>query len=209
MKSAIIGTLLGVVVAAIAVTSSCSINHRSDSYACTQNADCDGGRVCSDGFCVTAASAVDAPRGDGPRGDATGCPGQCTSCNTTQRTCTINCQLTNCQNLVTCPSGYRCDIACNVDNACRNGVNCGSAAACNIDCTAKESCQGVVCGPGPCDVGCSGPSSCRNVSCGPSCACDVLCTGNQSCQQNISCSSLACRSGSGCTSVPALCHSCN
>jgi hypothetical protein len=36
----------------------------------------------------------------------------------------------------------------------------------------------------------------------------VLCTGPQSCGDTVSCSSLACKSGSGCTSVPAFCHAC-
>lgn len=209
MKYSIVLVAAVVVGTMIAVTGSCSINHRSDGFACTTNSDCTDGRVCNDGFCIVAGS-IDASRGDAQRGDAGGnCPGMCTSCNTSLKTCTIDCQQTNCTNIVTCPTGYKCDIQCNADNSCRNGINCGGAASCSIDCISKESCQGVVCGPGPCDVACMGPATCKNVACSNSCACDVLCTGNQSCQQGISCSSLACTSGSGCTSVPALCHSCN
>ncbi len=204
-----------VLVTLVALAAACSIHHRSDQYACTTNADCSDGRRCgADGFCVTgevvdAPHPVDAPK---PGGDAgNNCPPGCTTCNTTQKTCTINCQLTNCTNTVKCPPGYRCDIQCNVDNACRNGIDCQQAASCNIDCTGKSTCQGVECGPGPCDVGCSGPSSCRDVACNNSCACDVVCTGSQSCSQGIVCSSFACRgtNGIGCTSVPAFCHSCN
>ena len=172
--------LLAVVVAFAA---GCSIDHRSDTYACTTSADCSDGRRCDNGYCIVTGS-LDAPRADAkkPTGDASNCP-----------------------------PGYKCEIECNVDNACRNGVDCTAAASCSVDCTGKGSCEGVECGPGPCDVGCSGPSSCRGVACNNSCACDVLCTGSQSCQEGIQCSSFACRStnGRGCTSVPALCHSCN
>ena len=30
----------------------CSIQHRSDEYACTKQADCNNGRICTDGLCV-------------------------------------------------------------------------------------------------------------------------------------------------------------
>lgn len=189
----------------------CSITHKSDGYSCNLNADCDSGRVCSGGFCVVAGSQIDAPRLDAPRemGDANnGCPAQCSSCNVQQKTCSINCMTSNCQNTVVCPAGYKCAISCNTDNACRNGINCTQGASCNIECTSKSSCENVQCGSGPCAVSCGGAQSCKNVSCNNSCACDVLCTGSQSCQQGINCSSIACRSGLGCTSVPALCHSC-
>jgi hypothetical protein len=195
------------VVALIAVMGSCSINHRSDQFACTKNTDCDGGRVCNDGFCIVAGS-IDAPKNDGTPGDSATCPFPCTSCNTTQKTCTVNCNNVSCKQPLACPAGYRCTFQCNAEDACRQGINCSQAAACNIECTARSTCEQITCGPGPCDVGCSGVQSCKDISCGSSCACDVLCTGGQSCSDGIACSSLACRSGSGCTSVPALCHSC-
>lgn len=196
------------------VLTACSVNHRSDQYACTKNTDCESGRECSiDGFCIVAGTAtVDAPKtmGDAPKGDGgqNNCPPGCTSCNTTQKTCTINCQQTNCSGQITCPAGYKCDIMCNADNSCRGGINCALGASCAISCDSRQSCENVTCGTGPCSVTCSGVQSCRNVSCGQSCACDVICTGTGSCQQGISCSSFACRSGLGCTSAPALCHSC-
>lgn len=212
MKHALASIVLGAIVAFAALGTSCSINHRSDQYACTTNADCEGGRHCQDGYCVVAGTldaskVVDAPK---PGGDANNCPAPCTSCNVQQKTCTINCQQTSCTNTVTCPPGYKCDIQCNTDNACRNGINCLAAASCSIDCIGKQSCQNVQCGPGPCAVACSGPATCKGVSCGNSCACDVTCTGNQSCAEGIQCTSFACRStnGPGCTSVPAFCHSC-
>jgi hypothetical protein len=200
--------LLVAIVALVAATS-CSIKHRSDLFTCDTTADCEDGLVCDQGICV-ARGAVDAPRLDAAKpGDANNCPAQCTTCSVAQKSCVIDCQTANCTNTVTCPPGYKCDIKCNADNSCRNGINCQQAASCNIDCTGKQSCQNIQCGSGPCDVGCLGPQSCRGVSCNNSCACDVVCSGNQSCGDLILCTSLACRSGLGCTSVPNFCHSCN
>jgi hypothetical protein len=187
----------------------CTINHASDKYACTKNTDCDPGRVCSDGFCVVSGSQVDASHIDAPRGgDGGQCPAGCTSCNVAQKTCTINCMLGSCNGQVTCPTGYKCDIQCNTDGSCKNGINCQNAASCNVECQSQNSCQNVQCGTGPCAINCAGQSSCKNVACGSSCACDVLCSGSSSCSSGIQCSSFACKSGLGCTSVPALCHSC-
>ena len=205
--------LLGIALA-LMVATGCKIHHRSEEFACDVNIDCDPGRVCENGFCIIpgGVDASGGPDGSKPPGDGGGsgsCPAQCTTCNVTQKTCSIDCQLSNCTNTVVCPPGYKCDIKCNADNSCRNGINCQQAASCAIDCIGKQSCQNVQCGSGPCDVGCLGPQSCRGVQCNNSCACDVVCSGNQSCFDAISCSSLACRSGLGCTSVPAFCHSCN
>jgi hypothetical protein len=211
MKLAVLTTGIAILLALAVSTPACDVHHKSGDYACTKNIDCDSGRTCNDGFCVVTGT-VDAPRGDGPRGDAMGsasCPAGCTTCNLTQKTCTINCMAgANCTNTVTCPAGYKCEILCNTDNSCRNGVNCQLGQACNVECTGKQSCQGVQCGAGPCDVACMGVASCKGVSCNASCACDVTCTGNQSCGDAVSCSSPACDTGSGCTSGPLFCHSC-
>lgn len=215
MKTALLGTIIGILIA-VSATTSCSINHRSEQYACTKNADCDPGRVCSDGFCVVGEGpvVVDAGKVDATKPlDAVlpACPVQCTSCDTTTRSCVIDCAMANgaCQRPVVCPTGYNCDIRCNNDNACRQGVNCLQGTSCQIACTARNSCDNVVCGPGTCSVTCSGVQSCRNVACGNSCACDVNCTGNQACfGGSVSCSSIACRNGFGCTSAPSFCHSC-
>jgi hypothetical protein len=213
VKLVFAGTVVVVAIAGAVLGTSCTIQHRSDKYACTGDGDCEGGRVCDNGFCIVKGSIDDAKPSDAKQGDAnmTGCPTGCTSCNVQQKTCAINCQMSAtgyCENTVTCPPGYKCDILCNTENACRDGVNCQMAASCNVDCTGRQACENVQCGSGPCDVNCSGPASCRGVSCNNSCACDVLCSGNTSCTGTIACSSLACRSGSGCTSVPAFCHAC-
>lgn len=211
MKLAILTTGLAALLAFAISMPACDVNHKSGEYACSKNTDCDSGRICNEGFCIVSEKTVDAPRGDGPRGDAMGssCPPGCTACNLSEKTCTINCMAgANCTNTVTCPTGYKCDILCNTDNACRNGVNCQASKACNVECTGKQSCQNVQCGPGPCDVACMGVASCKGVSCNSSCACDVACTGNQSCTSGIQCTSPACDSGSGCTSMPLFCRNC-
>lgn len=199
------------IVAVLAFVAACNVNHKSEQYACTKNLDCDPERVCNDGFCVQTGTIVDAARGDAPKGDAgmTNCPPGCSTCNVQQKTCTIDCMTANCTNTVSCPAGYKCEILCNTENSCRNGVNCQQSASCTVECSGKQACANVTCGAGPCDVACSGTQSCKGVSCGSSCACDVVCTGNQSCGEAIQCSSFACRSGSGCTSEPLVCHSCN
>lgn len=187
----------------------CNVHHKSEDYACTKNTDCDTGRICNDGFCIVTgsidASHIDAPK---PGPDASTCPPGCTSCNVSQKTCTINCLGGNCNGPVTCPKGYRCDIMCNTDNSCRNGINCLEATGCTVSCSGKQSCQNVACGPGRCNISCSGMASCKGVFCNNSCACDVMCTGTQSCGDTVVCSQLACDSGSGCSSSLAVCHSC-
>lgn len=198
------------ILAVLAFLAACNVNHKSEQYTCTKNLDCDPGRVCNEGFCVQTGTIVDAARGDASKGDAgAGCPAGCTTCNVQQKTCTINCMTANCTNTVSCPAGYKCDILCNTESSCRNGINCQQSASCSVECSGKQACANVTCGAGPCDVACSGPQSCKGVSCGSSCACDVVCTGNQSCGDEIQCSSVACRTGAGCTSEPFVCHSCN
>jgi hypothetical protein len=205
-----LGSAIGLATSlAIVIATSCNVNHKSDEFACTTTLDCGPGRICSsDGFCVLG-TAIDAAKGDAPRADAAPmCPPGCTSCNVTEKTCTIDCTKTDCTTTLVCPAGYKCDILCNVQSSCRSGINCRSAAGCNIECSGGQSCRNISCGLGPCDVSCSGPSSCRNVACGSSCACDVTCTGNQSCPDNIFCKSFTCDTGSGCTSMKTGCNTC-
>src|SRR5262249_16555287 len=145
------------------------------------------------GFCIMSGS-IDAPGTiDAPKAGSDGgsCPSPCTSCNLAQKTCAIDCSLTSCTGLVTCPTGYKCDVQCKTDNSCRNGVNCSPSTACTVECSGSGSCRNVMCGAGPCDVQCSGQNSCRGVTCGNSCACDVTCTATGACE-SVTCTSAAC-----------------
>lgn len=198
-------------IAVAAAAGSCSINHRSDRFECTTTSDCDAGRVCSEGLCVT--SGIDAAPSDGPRRDApvdtNMCPPQCTRCMD-GKVCIIDCGAgANCNAQVVCPAGFNCDIRCSGDNSCRSGINCGNAASCNIQCTGRASCRGVMCGPGACTLNCAGPNSCETVSCGTSCACDVKCGfANGSCQ-SVQCSRAECDTGRGCSAtVLPICDTC-
>ena len=201
------GVIVGVAVGLALVAASCGITHRSGDYACVKQSDCSTGRTCQDGFCVLQVLEDGGMKMDGGSG-SNGCPAGCTSCNVAQHMCDINCQSTSCSGQVTCPAGYHCTIECDQQNSCRNGVNCRNALSCALTCSGQSSCIGVECGQGPCDVQCTGAESCQEVSCGTSCACDVVCTNPTSCASGITCTSIACRNGSGCTSQPAFCHSC-
>lgn len=197
---------------AIVIASSCSIDHRSDNFACETQSDCTGGRTCSDGFCVLTNVPIDAPPtgDDAVKKDAPGpgdCPGACTSCNVEAMECTIDCTKTDCGSQVVCPTGWNCNILCNQQNTCRNGVNCLNAASCKIECTGDAACRNVACGTGSCDVNCTGLMSCRSVSCGQSCACDVQCADNSSCETVI-CSSFQCETFEGCSSSAIGCNTC-
>jgi hypothetical protein len=187
---------LAIVGFAVIAAGGCSISHRSDDFACTKQSDCINGRTCTDGFCVAPQLDSGVPSDGRPGGDAASCPSQCTSCNTTTKTCTVDCALngTACNQQVTCPVGWSCNIACSTPNSCRNGINCVNSKSCTITCSGKQSCQNVSCGAGPCKIDCSGNSSCNNVNCGQSCACDVTC------QVNSLCSNLTCKAPPNCNS---------
>jgi hypothetical protein len=181
---------------AIITASSCSISHRSDDFACTKQSDCSTGRTCTDGYCV-APQLDSGVNTDGP----TNCPAQCTSCNTNAKTCTIDCALngTACNQQVTCPVGWSCNIDCSTPNSCRNGVTCANSQACTITCSGAQSCRTLTCGAGRCNVDCIGNGSCRNVTCGQACACDITC------QANSLCANLTCKAPPNCTAqVPLL-----
>ncbi len=229
---------------AVVIASSCSINHKSDDYACQQQSDCDAGRECISGFCVVTGTTpndarIDAPGDrpkDAPAPDSQNCPAQCTSCNTNENTCIIDCAQTDCGNdPIVCPPGYRCDIRCSTSGACDEGIDCSDAESCNItcsgpgscqgvncagaaDCTAtcsgQNSCRGMLCIGGDCDFTCNGSGSCRQLDCDGACACDVRCGPGSDCSL-ISCPDnentfLMCRGpqGRGCNSMPAGCNTC-
>ena len=213
-------------VLALFIVISCSVNHRSGDYACTKQSDCASPRICDPGgFCIVPDGVpIDGPPGvtdakhpDGKLAvDASQiCPAQCTSCDTTQHTCKIECGSANnnCVNEVVCPLGYNCTIGCNAPNSCRNGVVCTDATQCTIQCGGSNSCRNIQCGDGPCQVTCSGTSSCHNVDCANSCGCDVTCTGpvgtgGPTCQ-GVICTALSCSSGpGGCSSGNPGCANC-
>ncbi|MEO8846357.1 MAG: hypothetical protein ABI591_33350 [Kofleriaceae bacterium] len=210
---------IGVQVALVfAVATSCSITHKSGDFSCTKTADCNTGRDCVDGFCVVSGTeTIDAPvsTGDASHGDSgNGCPANCSSCDVTAHTCVIDCANgSNCTGPVVCPANYTCDVKCDTDNSCRNGVTCANTTSCKVECSGKGSCEDVTCGTSRCDVECTGVQSCKQgISCGASCACDVRCPGTQSCGTGALMCTPGCAigaTGTGCTSLPLTCHSCN
>ena len=206
---------------AAALAVSCSVNHRSGDFACITSAECGGGRVCSDGFCVSGDRPPDA------RGDA--CPATCTSCDLATRQCTIDCAVNpgTCNQQVVCPVGWSCNILCSTQGSCRSGINCASAkdctikcsgqqacrnvtcgaGACNLECSGRQSCSALLCGTGACSVDCSGRESCVGVSCGLACACDVQCVAGLSCSQ-VTCKAGCASQPLGCSSKPLGCNTC-
>lgn len=211
---------------ALALAAGCSVSHRSTDFACSSEQRCADGRTCVDGFCVLAAdSGV-------PVSDAAVCPSQCTTCNTAQRSCVIDCAINNgaCNQAVTCPAGWSCNVLCSLPNQCNTGVLCDNATsctiacsarqtcktvtcgrgACNVTCTGNTSCSAVGCGLGACNVDCSGSSACSKVSCGLACACDVTCRFGSCLPSNVTCKQ-GCTSGIApqvCISTPTGCNSC-
>ncbi len=213
-----------------AITSSCSVNTRSDGFSC-ESGDCaDPNRVCVDGVCVLVA--VDAgrdggggtpdarrldggpPQPDAPTGDV--CPEICTECipgdNGGTGTCVIDCNEAGntCFGTVACPPGLRCEVLCNLPGSCRNSVACPLQENCDITCTGENSCRSLRCGKGPCQVECGPDSECRGIACGQSCACDVTCDGepNQVCF-NVLCPGVACGAfDGGCDSEGLGCDTC-
>jgi hypothetical protein len=178
---------------ALALAAGCSVSHRSGDFACDTDQRCANGRTCVDGFCVLPADSgvVDGPR---PTGDASVCPAQCTSCDIAQRTCAIDCSASNgaCNQAISCPAGWNCNVTCSIANQCNAGISCGNATSCTIACTARQTCRNVSCGRGTCKLTCGGTASCGNsVTCGTG-ACSVACTGGGSCGSAVTCGTGAC-----------------
>ena len=207
---------LSLAIVVVVTSTNCSITHRSDGFACTSSAQCEPGRMCTDGLCVVLpGEPIDAsmPTVDGKMGsnhpDASDCPMDCTSCDDLSHTCTIDCSQTNCNVAISCPLGWNCTVDCTPDGSCSKGVSCTNAASCTINCTGDNSCRNIACGTGPCDVECNGQSSCRTVGCDNSCRCDVDCGIGSSCEA-VTCVSQQCRAPlGGCTSSnAAICDTC-
>jgi hypothetical protein len=192
---------------ALALAAGCSVSHRSNDFACDSDQRCADGRTCVDGFCVIVADSgvIDTLL---PLGDAALCPSQCTSCSTLPKTCTIDCARNNgaCNQAITCPAGWNCNVLCSINDECNSGVSCGNATSCTIGCSAGKTCKTVTCGRGTCNVNCSGTASCDDqVTCGTG-ACNVNCSGSAACNGEVSCGSacacdVTCRLNAACAAV--------
>jgi hypothetical protein len=138
-------------------------------------------------------------------GSAVGCTVVCGSGGTNDQACDrgVRCPATG-PCTVTCNGGYACrnggvtcgagpcDVSCLGDSACGDsGVDCSGSMTCHAQCVGAQACEraGVICGPGSCDVVCNGDYACRFQSC------TVLPT---QCAFHC-CGSLACGSGSLCS----------
>lgn len=159
----------------IGIASSCQVEHRSQEFACVNQADCTDGRVCTDGFCV---------RGDKNNGEdagidaSTDCDPACTSCD--ENTCFIECGAgKDCADLVICPTDKKCVIHCTGEDACDKGIECESPFGCEIRCTGIRSCnRQITCLGGPCDIECIGSNACPRIDCSAACSCDTDCNGS-------------------------------
>ena len=140
-------------------------------------------------------SMVDAPTDAGPPDvyQATCVDATCTAaggvCDQVEDQCVID---QNNQSKVTCPTGMKCRVVCNVLDACRDGVDCSGATECTVRCTAGNTCRlgGVDCGQASvCNVTCIGNSACEQgatvaVDCRTS-TCTVTCSGSNACMGGI------------------------
>ncbi len=216
MPRATSAVLAACALACALLAAGCTIDRRSDGFACKGPQDCAPGRSCEAGWCVTLAggdaSTFDAPVDlDGtPDGPPFVCPASCTRCE--GGICIIECSTDgSCSDTVVCPAGVPCNVRCNGQLACQRGVNCTQASSCAIECTNGSACIGnLTCGKGRCDINCTGASSCTaGIDCGQSCACDVRCIGGGTCSPAASCpGGAACDTGPGCTSEGAACNKC-
>lgn len=161
----------------VLVIVACTVNRPSDSYTCATDTDCTDNRHCSSGYCVIQ-----------------NCPSDCTTCNETAKTCTMECSNADSCGNVNCPTGWTCTINCIGDGAC-NDVSCAGGSKCSINC--------------------SGAGACADISCRDACKCDLQCASG-------ACAAISCPTGatpndkcttdgsigSPCLSSPAGCTKC-
>jgi hypothetical protein len=151
------------VFAILVLLAGCSVNRKSDQFACGSNGDCKDNRICDRGFCIEQS-----------------CPSPCTSCDNVAMTCEVDCAGRSC-GTVHCPSGYTCTINCEGNNAC-NSVQCGDGTACTVTCDGVMACRRIDCGTKACNITCGATAnSCPNIGCSDSCKCDVSCNGANVC----------------------------
>jgi hypothetical protein len=152
--------LVAIAAGLAAAAGSCSVRRQSDGYGCASDRDCDGDRICDDGFCVEAGSSGQ-------------CPSQCDSCDTDELTCRIECNPGQPCDAVHCPAGYDCTIRCSSAGACAD-IDCAAAASCDIRCAGGNACGNVNCA-GQCEITCAGGHACGEIDCAASCSCRFTC----------------------------------
>lgn len=136
------------------VLASCTVDRKSETFACTTASDCaDTSRSCENGYCV--------------RSSQSGCPDHCTACNTdvTPHTCTV----TNTGgDSFTCPSGFQCLLTCGGGSGSTCGdITCNDKSQCLISCDGANSCGDIHCSSAcACDVTCtSGACQGATINC--------------------------------------------
>jgi hypothetical protein len=146
MRASVLGAI-----ASGALIAACLIDRPSESFSCTSTADCaglDGNRVCETGYCIVQ-----------------NCPEDCTTCDEDARTCMVECNSPDdCDDTITCPSGWSCTINCNGDSAC-NDISCTNGSRCAINCNGPNACDAIACDNAcECDLACAS-GACDSFSC--------------------------------------------
>lgn len=180
---------------AVLALAGCLVSRASESFTCTDTAQCETGRVCSQGYCV-----VD---------EGSSCPDVCNAgCIPGQRECSVVCNAVTDCGAIECPEGWECDIVCDGPGACGD-IHCANNADCYLTCITSSSCGAIVCGNGVCDVSCNDTNACGPIDCANACACDVDCDlgdcGPQICPSS---QGDACTFGDACSSNGAGCDRC-
>lgn len=151
-----------ILVAVVVVVGACTGENKTDALACKTSNDCNNGRLCVGGYCVTSAMGF--------------CPGECNSCSGAN---TCNIQVTSGGMDVACPAGFACNIMCSGAGACgditcgpdRCSITCQGVGACGtIDCGTSCGCQ-VNCGSGAC-----GAEMCPTGRMGAACVSGTNCS---------------------------------
>ena len=164
-----------VLIAALAVLSSCGKSSDRMAAACTVDRDCSLGEICEDGRCAAGCR------------DALDCPGDLPICDTATATGTC----VACRGAGDCPDGFdcverQCRQACRDDGNCASG-HCDTGSRWCVDCTEDAHCPaGEVCSDQDCVPGCDDDDRCPTDR--PRCVADrgshgacVECRGDADC----------------------------